>query len=80
VHEAKLCLSLIDIAEEQLRRAGGERILRLRVRVGAFSGVVPEALASAFPICSLGTRAEQAALELEAVPGRELVLNDMEVE
>ena len=77
MHEAKLCLSLIDLALERL--SAGERIVRLRVAVGDLSGVVPEALAGAFPICADGTPAEGAFLALERTPGRELVLRDMEV-
>lgn len=77
MHEAKLCLSLIDLALERLSE--GERIVRLRVAVGALSGVVPEALSGAFPICADGTPAEGAFLALERTPGRDLVLRDMEV-
>jgi hydrogenase nickel incorporation protein HypA/HybF len=79
MHETRLCLSLLDLAEEALDRAGGSRILRLRLEVGELSGVVPEALAGAFPICAAGTRAAGAALELERSPGRSLVLRDMQV-
>lgn len=77
MHEAKLCLSLIDLALERLRE--GERIVRLRVQVGDLSGVVPQALLGAFPICAGGTPAEGAFLALERSAGRELILRDMEV-
>lgn len=79
MHEARLCLSLLASAEESLRREGGERILAIRVEVGELSGVVPEALASAFPICAESTPAQGAELRLERKPGRRLVLRDMEV-
>ncbi|MGH0030193.1 MAG: hydrogenase maturation nickel metallochaperone HypA [Myxococcota bacterium] len=79
MHEARLCLSLLSLADEHLARDGGDRILALRVEVGALSGVEPEALASAFPICAAGTAADGAELRLERTPGRSLVLRDMEV-
>jgi len=79
VHEAKLCLSLLRIAEESARQGHARRILALRLEVGSLCGVVPEALAAAFPVCARGTLAEDAALELRRVPGRELVLRDLEV-
>ncbi len=79
MHEAKLCLSLLDLAAEHLARAGGTRILALRLEVGAISGVVPEALEAAFPLCAAGTPAEGADLRVERAAGRELVLRDMEV-
>lgn len=79
MHEARLCLSLIDLGETRLAEAGAERILALRLEVGSLSGVVAEALASAFPICAEGTRAEGAELRIERTDGRQLVLRDMEV-
>jgi hydrogenase nickel incorporation protein HypA/HybF len=79
MHETKLCLSLLDLAEQHATRAGAERIVAVRLDVGEWSGVVPEALASAFPLCAAGTRAEGAALHIERVAGRDLVLRDLEV-
>lgn len=43
---------------------------RVKVRVGALSGVVPEALAFAFEVMSRGGIAEGAVLEVEEVPSR----------
>jgi hydrogenase nickel incorporation protein HypA/HybF len=79
MHEAKLCLSLIDLAGTHLRRAGGERIAAMRLEVGDLCGVIPEALEAAFPICASGTRAENAALHIYRTQGRNLVLRDMEI-
>lgn len=79
MHEAKLCLSLLRLAEEALGREGGARILAVELEVGALSGVAPEALGAAFPVCARGTPAEGAELRLHAVPGRDLVLRRLEV-
>lgn len=79
MHETKLCLSLLRLAEEALEREAGERILTLRLEVGVLSGVAPEALAAAFPVCAAGSRADGAELHIERVAGRDLVLRDMEV-
>ena len=49
MHEAKLCLSLLALAEQHLASAGGGRIVGVRLEVGDFAGVAPEALAAAFP-------------------------------
>ena len=80
MHEAKLCLSLLDIAERRATEAGARRIVAVRLDVGEWSGVVPEALAAAFPLCAAGTRADGAALRIERVAGADLVLRDLEVE
>lgn len=79
MHETRICLGLLDLADRARREAGAARIFALRVEVGALSGVVPEALSAAFPVCARGTPAEGAVLELEAAPGRTLRLRDMEV-
>ncbi len=79
MHEARICLSLLKLAETHLARAGGERILALRIEVGELCGVVPAALRSAFPICAAATRAAGAELRIERSPGRELLLRDMEI-
>jgi len=79
MHEAKLCLSLLAIAERALADAGGGRIAAVHLEVGALCGVAPEALEAAFPLCAAGTRADGAALRIERTPGRDLVLRELEV-
>lgn len=79
MHEARLCLALLSLAQEHLERAGGGHIVRLRVEVGSLSGVGAAALRAAFPICAAGTAADGAELELLPTPGRELRLRDLEV-
>ena len=79
MHEARLCLSLLALAEQHLASAGGGRIVGVRLEVGDFAGVAPEALAAAFPICAAGTAADGATLRIDRVSGRDLVLRDLEV-
>ncbi|MDJ0867117.1 MAG: hydrogenase maturation nickel metallochaperone HypA [Myxococcota bacterium] len=81
MHEAKLCLSLIDLAVTHWRAQAkpAERIRAVRLAVGTRCGVVPEALAAAFPVCAHGTPVEGARLEIERTDGRDLVLRDLEV-
>jgi hydrogenase nickel incorporation protein HypA/HybF len=79
MHEAKLCLQLLDLAEAALHDEPDARIVVLRVEVGDWSGVAADALAAAFPICAAGTRANGALLRIERVAGRDLRLRDLEV-
>ena len=79
MHEAKLCLSLLDLADASRRSAGAARIVAVELAVGAWSGVVPEALAAAFPLCAAGTPADGAALRIARTEGRDLVLRTIEV-
>ena len=79
MHEAKLCLSLLALAERSRVEAGAARIVALDLAVGAWSGVAPEAFEAAFPVCAAGTPAAGAALRIERTPGRDLVLRALEV-
>ena len=70
MHELSIMQSALDLALEQARKAGAKRLLELRLRIGALSGVVPEALEFAFEALTPGTLAEGARLALEKVPAR----------
>lgn len=59
---------MLQLAEENLRKSGGNQILRIRLRVGLLSGVVPEALSFAFDVLKSGTSAANASLEFESSP------------
>ena len=69
MHELSLTQSLVEIAGEHARRAGGTVIRSITVEVGELSGAIPEALEFAFDVCSKGTPAEGAALILRRVAG-----------
>jgi len=56
------------MAVDAAKSAGARRILKLRLRIGSLSGVVPEALRFAFDVVCRGTMAEGATLEIEALP------------
>jgi hydrogenase nickel incorporation protein HypA/HybF len=67
VHELSIALSLVDVACEEAGRLGG-RVCALHLRIGALSGVVPEALISSFEMASAETPLEGSRLVIEAVP------------
>lgn len=68
MHEVSLMENTLEIAVEHAHRQGANKIQRLKMRVGKMSGVVPEALEFAFDVCTQGTIAEGAKLEIESVP------------
>ncbi len=68
MHEFSIMQSALATAAEKTRAAGATQIHRLQVRIGALSGVVPEALRFAFDALKEGTPAAQAAFEIERVP------------
>lgn len=68
MHELSLVTSLFEVLEEEARKHGAKRVLSVRLRVGAMSGVVPDLLESAFDMYKKGTIAESAGLEIVVVP------------
>lgn len=67
MHELGVALELVDAIAA---RAGGARVQRVVLEVGALSSVLPDALSFCFPLATEGTVVEGAALELRSVPGR----------
>lgn len=65
MHELSVARSVIDLAVRAARDDHAERIVRIGVTVGAYSGVDAGALDSAFTVARLGTLAEEALLEIE---------------
>jgi|ERR1035441_2074154 hydrogenase nickel incorporation protein HypA/HybF len=65
MHEAGIAQSIIEIAENV---AQDRAILKIHVRLGAFTGVVREALEFAFEALKADTPASHALLEIERIP------------
>lgn len=67
MHELSIALGILDIAEEEGRRHGG-RVAAIHLKLGRFSGVVKEALLSAYELAREGTPLAAADLIVEVVP------------
>lgn len=70
MHEASIMQSVLEIACERMQEQGASRIHCVRLRVGALSGVVPEALEFAFAAMKAETPAAEASMEMEFEPAR----------
>ena len=68
MHEVSIMAEAVRLAVEATQAAGASRVLELRLRVGALSGVVPDALRFAFDVVCRDTIAAGASLKIEAVP------------
>ncbi|MBP7147857.1 MAG: hydrogenase maturation nickel metallochaperone HypA [Acidobacteria bacterium] len=70
MHEAGLAIEILEQAVAAARQAGGPdaRIESLRLRVGEFSGVDPEALRFALEVMGRGGPAEGARVDLQVEP------------
>ena len=68
MHELSIAMSLLDAADEEAGRHAGARVTALHVRLGPFSGVLGEALRSAFELAREGSTLEDAELLIEEMP------------
>ena len=69
MHEVSIMEEAVRLAVDAAKSAGKNRVTGLRLRVGALSGVVPEAMRFAFDVGCGDTIAAGAWLEIESVPG-----------
>jgi hydrogenase nickel incorporation protein HypA/HybF len=67
MHELSIALSILDLVGEESARHGG-RVAAVHLRLGPLSGVVREALASAYDLAREGTPLAEAELVVEEVP------------
>lgn len=70
MHDVGLMQQALEMAEQQLRLQGAQRIHRMAFRVGPLSGVEPDALRFAFDVVAQGTCADGAQIDIEEMPLR----------
>jgi hydrogenase nickel incorporation protein HypA/HybF len=68
MHELSIALSILDVAAEEAGRHAAARVAGIHLRLGPYSGVVKEALLSAFELAREGSPLETARLIIEEVP------------
>lgn len=69
MHEVAIMTEAVRLATESAPAAGGRRIIALKLRIGVFSGVVPDALEFAWDVVRRDTPLADARLEIESVSG-----------
>ena len=68
MHELALTEAIIKIINSQREREHFSRVEEICLRVGEYSGIIPDCLRDCFPIAAKGTAAEGARLVIETVP------------
>ncbi len=68
MHELSIALSILNIASEESERRGGAIVKAIHIRLGPFSGVVKEALISAFDLARECSPFGDCRLFIEDVP------------
>lgn len=67
MHEVAIMTEAVRLAVESAQTAGASRVTGLKLRIGALSGVVPEALEFAWEVVRRDTILATARLEIESV-------------
>ena len=70
MHELAVAQALVEQVDAVIHQNHAQRATLIRVRIGPLAGVVPELLATAFPLAAAGSRMEHAELEFTHAPIR----------
>lgn len=70
MHELSIALSILDAAAEEAARHGAGRVRAVHLKLGLLSGVVKEALVSAFEMARADSPLAEAELRIEETPIR----------
>src|SRR5512140_742609 len=69
MHEISIVQGALEMVLQTAQASAARQILSVRLRVGAMTGLVPDALQFAFEALREGTIASEARLEVELVAG-----------
>ena len=69
MHELTLCESILDILDDEKRRRGFAALRRLRMEIGRFGCIDPDALVYALETTTRGTWLEGTVFEVDRRPG-----------
>jgi hydrogenase nickel incorporation protein HypA/HybF len=67
MHELGIAQEIIAIVS---KRAGAARVMRVVLEIGQHALILPDSIRFCFDLCSEGTVAEGARLEIHEIPGR----------
>ncbi len=67
MHELSIAEELLEIIETRAQGAGIGRVERITLKIGEYSGIMPEALEFAFEVLSRGKITEGAEIEMQSV-------------
>jgi len=68
MHELSLAMNMVEQIERVMKEEGAQTLVRVKVEIGALSGVEREPMAFCFPVAIRGTALEGAELEVKEVP------------
>ena len=75
MHELALTEGIIGIVADEQKKQGFSRVLEISLRVGEYSGIVPDCIREFFPIAAADSPAKDAKLVIESIPASFLCLD-----
>lgn len=70
MHELTITQSILDLSLKAAQQQGATRIRTIRLKMGPFSGVIPECVQMYLDVLAQGTPAEGAKIEAVTLPLR----------
>jgi hydrogenase nickel incorporation protein HypA/HybF len=67
MHELSIALSIVELAEEEAKKADASSISKVEVEIGTMAGIDPDALLFAWDVAVQGTMAEKSALVIHSI-------------
>lgn len=67
MHELSIAEELLEIITTRASQEGIRKVEKINLRIGEFSGIMPDSLEFAFEMLSKGTLTEGASVEIEVV-------------
>ena len=71
MHELSIASAILEAVRKEADKRPGARVTKVGVKIGALSGVEPEALSFSFTVLVQGTDLDPLTLEIESVPRRQ---------
>ncbi len=68
MHELAITEAVIELINREARDKGFGKVLGISLRVGEYSGIIPECIREFFPIAARDSIAREAELEIVTVP------------
>ncbi len=67
MHEYPITETIVHMAEDACREAGGSRVRTIRLVLGEYTGFVPESIHMYFDIIAEGTACDGAEIEIQRI-------------
>ena len=80
MHETHMIEPIIKGIQEHVKKEGGKKVSKVRIKIGIYTGIKEESFKETFNVLAKGTLLEGAGLELNSFPASriEVVSFDME--